>query len=803
MKILLTLGLVLALSATAFSDAGFDFTTPGAITLNINNAGNINTYDYDADLGIITSLKLNGAKLFTYENSGGNICSGTLYYRIYLTGASPGSFSSFAVTSQSSHPYSVTAQPTTWNSASSDEHLFSVTGKNITLLDANSTAGKYTAEFYFEATGEDFTSGCTQTYTEDGWGMYYSFTMTMPYVSIATGTLDDPNIWNPTRTSPSSGDYLYVSNGDTVTVDTATTISHLQIANGGVFTSAGYLTKLTVSDTFYNDGVFIADSSLFVLGNNAHLDGSTTTTFFQFDLAGSGTNNWSPVITDKLIISSSSAYLMGGANPSSTCDLYYNTGSTFTAMGEWNGNNVRSLTVASGTTLDISSISASTIFTGSILINGVLTGSSSDTYTIGGNFQVPGTYSVSGLSVKFNGSTTQTISGPDQDSTFNFSNMEIDNSNPSTAQVEMSVNVYAENGVTLTSGILKLGNCNLTIGDMGGISGSLSSSAMISAEGSGYIRQKLTFTSTILFPTGDITGTREYAPITVDLTSGTPGGNGYIAVNSTNSKHGSNTSSSHYLNRSWNVAVNDISGPSFDIVATYADGDIVGTESSIYGGRFVSPNWTQGNAVNTSQNSMSFSSLSASMDFSGGESGALPVEWLYVNTLKESENSVLISWATASETNNDFFEVEFSSGEDEWQVIGQISAVGNSLSTSEYAFHHDLLEHLTKAYYRIKQVDADGKFTYSQISDVSWEMSEDMVQFKNPMALGENISISLDRFEDITEITLIDPLGRIIWSIEDLQESTVEVQARKIEIAGIYTLVVNGLHVEHQKLLVL
>jgi alpha-tubulin suppressor-like RCC1 family protein len=91
----------------------------------------------------------------------------------------------------------------------------------------------------------------------------------------------------------------------------------------------------------------------------------------------------------------------------------------------------------------------------------------------------------------------------------------------------------------------------------------------------------------------------------------------------------------------------------------------------------------------------------------------LPVTWLYIK-VKLQNNTSLIEWATASESNSSHFEIEHSHNGVTYTKAGTVNAIGNSGSTTNYSFTH-LSPVAGKNYYRIKQVDQDGKFSYSRI----------------------------------------------------------------------------------------
>jgi hypothetical protein len=88
----------------------------------------------------------------------------------------------------------------------------------------------------------------------------------------------------------------------------------------------------------------------------------------------------------------------------------------------------------------------------------------------------------------------------------------------------------------------------------------------------------------------------------------------------------------------------------------------------------------------------------------------LPVELLYFNT-SQSDDGVRLTWATASELNNDYFQVEYSSDGLIYEPIEYIQGAGDSNQIINYQIN---VPH-GNGYYRLKQVDFDGSYEYSNI----------------------------------------------------------------------------------------
>jgi hypothetical protein len=85
---------------------------------------------------------------------------------------------------------------------------------------------------------------------------------------------------------------------------------------------------------------------------------------------------------------------------------------------------------------------------------------------------------------------------------------------------------------------------------------------------------------------------------------------------------------------------------------------------------------------------------------------------------------VLLKWSTASEFNNDYFEVQRFNEDIKLTTIGHVSGIGNSTSLIEYSFIDDRpLSGVN--YYRLKQVDIDDNFDYSETISVKCDVLDD------------------------------------------------------------------------------
>ena len=124
--------------------------------------------------------------------------------------------------------------------------------------------------------------------------------------------------------------------------------------------------------------------------------------------------------------------------------------------------------------------------------------------------------------------------------------------------------------------------------------------------------------------------------------------------------------------------------------------------------------------------------------------GFLPVEMLSFTAEKISQDRVELQWVTTAEVNNDFFVVEKKIGDEEFVQIGTVDGQGTTQATSNYSFVDDTRMGEVNQY-RLRQVDFDGSFAYSDVVEVTFEFesqqfyaySDDFSSYVNFKAKGE------------------------------------------------------------------
>lgn len=133
---------------------------------------------------------------------------------------------------------------------------------------------------------------------------------------------------------------------------------------------------------------------------------------------------------------------------------------------------------------------------------------------------------------------------------------------------------------------------------------------------------------------------------------------------------------------------------------------------------------------------------------------AMPVTLSSFSAKKQSTGNIL-TWQTTSETTNKGFEIERSKDAVNFENIGFIDGNGDSKATNDYSFLDK--NPFTLTYYRLKQIDYDGKFEYSRIIYLKKDNAALSV-YPNPVK-GQLFVSGLESEENVTMHTLE---GRLI-----------------------------------------
>ena len=156
----------------------------------------------------------------------------------------------------------------------------------------------------------------------------------------------------------------------------------------------------------------------------------------------------------------------------------------------------------------------------------------------------------------------------------------------------------------------------------------------------------------------------------------------------------------------------------------------------------------------------------------------LPVELIYFVGYVTG-NFVDLRWGTATEVSNYGFDVHRTQNFQDWETLGFVEGNGNSNSPKHYSFLDSTVSPSGVYYYRLKQIDTDGQFAYSDTITVSFatavnEPLPSVLNYKihaiypNPLNPSGIVNFSLP-FRSIVKIDLYSLLGEKISTLVESQ----------------------------------
>ena len=146
----------------------------------------------------------------------------------------------------------------------------------------------------------------------------------------------------------------------------------------------------------------------------------------------------------------------------------------------------------------------------------------------------------------------------------------------------------------------------------------------------------------------------------------------------------------------------------------------------------------------------------------------LPVRLLYFNAEKINGRQSLVTWATASEQNCAYFDVERSEDAQNWNNIGREQGAGTTVNQTNYSMS-DAQPLPGTNYYRPKQVDGDGNYEYSEIAAVTFgeggsQSSSRISVYPNPSNPTNKLNIELNNAnENISKVEIRNAIGEVVF----------------------------------------
>jgi hypothetical protein len=172
----------------------------------------------------------------------------------------------------------------------------------------------------------------------------------------------------------------------------------------------------------------------------------------------------------------------------------------------------------------------------------------------------------------------------------------------------------------------------------------------------------------------------------------------------------------------------------------------------------------------------------------------LPVELIYFRAALTADNKVSLDWQTASEENNKGFEIQHSTNSRDWETIDFVNGNGTSTLLSTYNFQ-DQYAVEGYNYYRLKQIDFDGAYEYTEVRVVEFNQTAiDILVYPNPTTdelhidLGKSLHTSTKNTTG--RIQLFNSLGKALLEMDASSGDGSPLIHLKAYPKGIYSLLI-------------
>jgi hypothetical protein len=437
--------------------------------------------------------------------------------------------------------------------------------------------------------------------------------------------------------------------------------------------------------------------------------------------------------------------------------------------GNWTNDglfvpNAGSITFNGTSTID----GATTTTFNHIIVNATKTLiASSGSMNVSGSITNSGTFNHNNGTLVLNGTAVQTISGVSD-----LYNLQINNA----AGITLADNTDVANNLTLTNGIITMGSGSvLAMTNASGISSPGSTSS--------YVNGKMSKVGTaFLFPVGNATQFKQIeiigGSVSTTWSAEYLGDNANLAIDPSEVNMvkvsnldrwflGCPTSANGTVRLHWNTSsdVGDgITAPYSTLMVAMLNGSNQWTNmgnSGIGSGSDINSGTVTSGSVSFSDHFFTIGSTNLATP--------LPVEMLSFTGNAQADNVVLY-WSTASERNNDYFEVQRSIDAVNFITIGQVYGASYSMVQLDYAYV-DRNPNNGTSYYRLKQVDFDGASEIHNTIAIKWDgpvsdLDSDLINvYPNPYKTGD-LLLDLYYLEPYTSINLsiTDIHGKQIYS---------------------------------------
>gem|GEM_PF-4782723 len=645
-------------------------------------------------------------------------------------------------------------------------------GKDITLFPANNTSSTNRASLQITGgVGDDLTIAATSSLTLNGEASI-AILLKSTANAIVNGTI---NIRNTTNNSNTANHRLLAIDPNSWNFASGSTL-YIQRLAGSIFGTQGTLDSSTNPIHSTNQiANFNSGSSYIQEAGNDPFFRTQPLTKANF-LVGC---NYEHKIATALNVTGRSFGNLTFDNGSANSNAFTN-GTTLTVL-----NN---LTIKGNTTL---TCSTATTNSANINVAGNISIEAGSSFTLNG-----GTTGV--MMLTLNGTAPQTLSSVGTFNSNSTSTLKMNNS----LGLTLLTDVNLQSLLDLTVGNVNLGNHNLKIYNYSGGS----NSSYVRTNGTGRLRQDMTVSTTLVFPVG----VNPYMPIAINYLN-SANVNTEVSVGAVDgiADEFGNSYLTNAVTTTWNVTTNgNIDDtrftPGWDVTR---EGSIFTRSNSIVIYRtlptqqwlrlYTDANGVPFNGPATDLGGGRYEFTSAKMDetitsgvthFIGvmGNLSTLPVK-LTAFTGKVITTDAQLNWATAGELNNSHFDVERSTNGANFTKVGEVQGNGTTLNNKAYTYTDEkAFAEQSVLYYRLRQVDYNGKFEYSPIVALSATPTT-VTNTVNiyPVPATDAINISGLSSIGIASVTLVDAQGRVVSTQAVNSANTLRIDLTIVP-AGIY-----------------
>ena len=168
----------------------------------------------------------------------------------------------------------------------------------------------------------------------------------------------------------------------------------------------------------------------------------------------------------------------------------------------------------------------------------------------------------------------------------------------------------------------------------------------------------------------------------------------------------------------------------------------------------------------------------------------VPIEYLYFEAKASNKREIMVNWATASETNNQLFELERSTNGKDFEKIYETNGQGTTTTTTAYTYvDSDLNTNKNVFYYRLQQVDFDGKKTTSKVIAVHLKNNGIAIHYD---AASQTFEMQNIDFQNNTtcNLAIYNLFGQKVYDLKNIAENSIQIKGFE-QTKGLYLYEIN------------